>query len=159
MPTPNDVAKALHLLGVQVDEVVKGEPEDRYVLGIAHQAGPDPAIKRGADGGRDFFSERELELASRTFMRKGGMQVGLMHRDGTTEAGYADVVESYIWRGPDWTLESGEVVTKGSWMLGAVLSPEAWELVKSGQITGWSIQGTARRVANAADSTRTGSDS
>ncbi|MFI5414843.1 MAG: hypothetical protein ACHQ16_04150, partial [Candidatus Lutacidiplasmatales archaeon] len=67
--------------------------EDRFVLGVAHQAGPDPAIKMGADGGRDYFTERELELASRTFMSKGGMRVGLMHVDGTDAAGYAEVVE------------------------------------------------------------------
>jgi hypothetical protein len=122
--------------------------EDRFVLGIAYQAGPDPAIKMGADGGRDFFTERELELASRTFMRKNhGQQIGLMHVDGTTEAGYAEVVESYIYRGPDWPQADGTVVKAGDWLLGAILSPEAWQLAKRGKITGWSIQGTAKRRA------------
>lgn len=145
MPTPNDVAKALHLLGVQVDEVVKGEPEDRYVLGIAHQAGPDPAIKRGADGGRDFFSERELEKAARSFMADGGRQIGFMHQDGTV--GKADVVESYIYRGPDWDM-NGTIVKRGDWLIATIVQDDTtWQLIKAGKITGFSIQGTAKRRA------------
>lgn len=119
--------------------------EDRYVLGIAHQAGPDPAIKMGADGGRDYFTARELELASRTFLRKGGMRIGFNHMDGT-DSGFAEVVESYIYRGPDWAQADGTVVKAGDWLLGAILSEKAWALYKAGYITGWSIQGSARRV-------------
>jgi len=116
--------------------------EQRYVLGLAHQAGPDPRINEGADGGRDYFSPDELEKAAWGFLRKGPA-VGLSHVDGTE--GAAEVVESYIYRGPDWPI--GDVVVKsGDWLLGAVLDPVAWDLFKAGHIDGWSIQGTARRV-------------
>lgn len=118
------------------------DQEQRYVLGVAYQAGPDPRIQRGADGGRDFFSAEELEKAAWGFLQ-GGPAVGLFHADGTT--GAATVVESYIWRGGDWDLGDGTVVRKGDWLIGAVLDERAWDLYKSGRITGWSPQGSARR--------------
>jgi hypothetical protein len=116
--------------------------EQRYVLGVAYQAGPDPMIKRGADGGRDFFSPEELEKAAWKFL-KNGPESGLFHADGTE--GAATVVESYIYRGPDWDL--GDVVVKsGDWLVGAILDEHAWQLYKSGRVTGWSPQGSARRI-------------
>ena len=123
------------------------QPEQRYVLGIAYQAGPDPRIKKGQDGSRDFFSEVELEMAAFNFLRNGPV-VGMFHADGTQ--GAATVVESYIYRGPDWPVPgpNGDVtvVKKGDWLVGAILSPEAWALHKRGLVTGWSPQGVARRI-------------
>lgn len=117
--------------------------EQRYVLGIAYQAGPAPEIKRGADGGRDYFSPDELEKAAWEFMKS--RLVGLFHGPDET-VGHADVVESYIYRGPDWDLGDGVVVKAGDWLIGAVLDDAAWQLHKAGKITGWSPQGTARRL-------------
>jgi hypothetical protein len=117
--------------------------EQRYVLGVAYQAGPDPRIRRGADGGRDFFTEAELEKAAWSFLQNGP-SVGLFHADGTE--GAATVVESYIWRGDDWDLGDGTVVRKGDWLIGAILDERAWQLYKSGRITGFSPQGQARRI-------------
>jgi hypothetical protein len=120
--------------------------EQRYVLGVAYQAGPDPKIRKGMDGTRDYFSEVELEKAAFNFLRNGPV-VGLFHAEGT--AGAATVVESYIYRGPDWKVAapdgSSTVVKKGDWLVGAILSPEAWALYKRGIVTGWSPQGVARR--------------
>lgn len=117
-------------------------PEQRYVLGIAYQAGPDPRIQRGADGGRDYFTPQELEKAAWSFLRNGP-SVGLFHADGTE--GAAQIVESYVYRGPDWNL--GDVVVKsGDWLIGAILDERAWQLYKSGRITGFSPQGHARRI-------------
>lgn len=117
--------------------------DQRYVLGIAYQAGPDPRIRRGADGGRDFFSEAELEKAAWSFLRNGP-QVGLFHADGTE--GAAEIVESYVYRGPDWDLGGGVVVKSGDWLIGAILDEPAWRLYKSGRVTGFSPQGMARRI-------------
>lgn len=116
--------------------------EQRYVLGIAYQAGPDPRITKGADGGRDYFTEAELEKAAWNFLRRG-RQHGAFHLDGTE--GCAETVESYIYRGPDWDLGDGIVVKSGDWLIGAVLDEKAWQAVKAGRISGWSPQGTARR--------------
>ena len=90
------------------------EEPQRYVLSIAYKAGKDPRITKGADGGRDFFSAESLELAAWNYIAKGSPQVGIGHIDGTT--GAATVVESYIYRGPDWDLGDGIVVTKGDWL-------------------------------------------
>jgi hypothetical protein len=117
--------------------------EQRYVLGVAYQAGPDPMIKRGADGGRDYFSKEELEKAAWRYLQNGP-EVGLFHADGTE--GAATVVESYIYRGPDWDLGNGVVVKAGDWLVGAVLDEHAWQLYKSGRVNGWSPQGSARRI-------------
>lgn len=119
------------------------EQEQRYVLGVAYQAGPDPRIQRGADGGRDYFTPEELEKAAWSFL-KNGPQVGLFHADGTV--GHAEVVESYIWRGDPWDLGDGVVVKAGDWLVGAILDEVAWDLYKSGRVTGWSPQGSARRI-------------
>jgi len=117
-------------------------PEARYVLGLAYQAGPDPRIARGLDGTRDFFSPEELERAAWSFLDEGGEQVGLFHVDGTT--GAARVVESYIYRGPDWDI-NGTLIRAGDWLIGAICDERAWNLVKSGRVTGFSPQGSAQR--------------
>ncbi len=115
----------------------------RFVLGIAYQAGPDPRIQKGADGGRDFFTSAELEKAAWGFLRNGP-RVGLFHLDGTE--GAASVVESYIYRGPAWDLGDGLVAKSGDWLVGAILDERAWRLHKAGKLNGWSPQGSARRV-------------
>lgn len=125
--------------------VCKGAEPQRYVLGIAYQAGPDPRIAKGQDGGRDYFTAAELEKAAWRFLADGP-RVGLFHLDGTdADGGAAQVVESYIYRGPDWDLGDGIVAKSGDWLVGAVLSERAWQLYKAGKITGWSPQGVARR--------------
>jgi hypothetical protein len=127
-------------------EIAKaGEPQ-RYVLGIAYQAGPDPRIQKGQDGGRDYFEPEELERAAFSLL-SSGPRVGLFHLDGTDEdGGAAQIVESYIYR-PDtpWDLGDGIVVNKGDWLVGAILSPRAWGLYQAGKLNGWSPQGVARR--------------
>jgi hypothetical protein len=116
-------------------------PEQRYVLGIAYQAGIDPKIAKGADGALDYFTPAELEKACWSFL-PGGAEVGLFHADGTQ--GHAQVVESYIYRGPDWDLD-GVIVKSGDWLVGAILDEVAWDLHKRGLITGWSPQGVGKR--------------
>jgi len=55
------------------------------------------------------------------------------------------VLESYL-APVDLTL-GGATVRKGTWLLAVrILSDELWEQVKDGQLTGFSIGGSARRV-------------
>src|SRR5690349_17549276 len=91
--------------------------EQRYLLSLAYQAGPDPLIQKGADGGRDYFTAAELEKAAWSFL-PGGAAVGLFHGPDET-IGHFTVTESYIYRGPDWDL--GDVVVKsGDWLIGGI---------------------------------------
>jgi len=117
--------------------------EQRYVLGVAYAPGPDPLIKRGADGFIDTVDPDDLELAAWQFM-KGDRRIGLNHSGD--DFGHAEVVESYVWRGPAWELPDGQIVKSGTWMLGAIVDEPTWALIKSGQITGWSFEGSGRRV-------------
>jgi hypothetical protein len=145
--TPDDAAlnliATLRFAEAAQDDVAKSGEEQRYVLGVAYQAGPDPRIAKGLDGGRDFFTEAELEKAAFSYLLSGSPQVGLGHADGTT--GAATVVESYIYRGPDWDLGDGIVVKKGTWLVGMILSPASWQAYKDGKLNGVSPQGSARR--------------
>lgn len=125
--------------------LVKASDERRYTLTVAYPADrADVAV--AADGHRDFASKAAVEEAAWNYLLKSP-NVGLWHADGTDGAG--QVVESYVYRGPDWPLDIGGiaeyVVKSGDWLLGIVWSPEAWELVKEGKIGGVSMQGSAKR--------------
>lgn len=132
----DDVEK--DLLGLAV---LKSSGERRYTLGVAYGANlVDAGV--AADGKRDFAGPRAVEDAAWAFLRKGA-SVGLHHEDGTE--GHGVVVESYIYRGPDWPCDNGVVVKAGWWLLGVLWDEEAWMAVKSGLIAGFSPQGTAVR--------------
>lgn len=120
-------------------------PPQRYVLGIAYMPGMRPEIAKGLDGGRDYFTEAELEKAAFSFLADGPPEIGIGHIDGTT--GCATVVESYVWRGPDWDFGNGVTVTKGTWLIGAILDEHSWSLAQAGKLNGFSMQGAARRRA------------
>jgi hypothetical protein len=128
---------------VALDVTKASATEQQYILALAYQAGPDPRIAKGVDGGRDYFTAEELEKAAWSYLASGSPQVGIGHADGTT--GAATVVESYVWRGGDWDLGDGIVVRKGDWLVGMILEPKSWELAKAGKLAGVSPQGTARR--------------
>jgi hypothetical protein len=126
--------------------VVKSEPERRYTLGVAYFANK-PDVGVAADGFRDFAGTVAVEQAAWDFMRKGA-QVGLWHDKGTE--GHGTVVESYIYRGPDWSM--GDTVVKaGDWLLGTVWDEETFPLVKAGLINGYSPQGSGKRRTPSAE--------
>jgi Putative phage serine protease XkdF len=125
--------------------VVKTAPSRRYTLQVAYPANKPDAV-RAADGYRDFASPEAVEDAAWEFLVKSP-NVGLWHADHTTGAG--KVVESYVYRGPDWTLTahngSQQVIKAGDWLVGIVWSPDTWPMVLEGRIGGVSMQGTASR--------------
>jgi len=125
--------------------VVKSEDERQYTLQVAYPA--DSAdIGTARDGFRDFASAEAVEKAAWSYMEKA-RNVGLMHAEGTDGAG--SVVESYVYRGPDWALKaadgSDQVVKAGDWMIGIRWGDAAWNMIKSGEIGGVSMQGAAKR--------------
>lgn len=116
--------------------------EERYVLGIAYPA-------NRVDGHGDFMRPETVQKAAWDYIQKG--EIGLHHQDGTV--GHATVVESYIYRGPDWVQTaadgSQQIVKSGDWLVGAVFDEPTWADIKAGKYNGWSIQGMAsRRPAN-----------
>ncbi|QGJ93454.1 capsid maturation protease [Arthrobacter phage Mufasa8] len=117
------------------------KPEERYVLGVAYPA-------NRPDGHGDYMVPETVEKAAWGYYQTG--DVGLQHRDGTI--GHATVVESYIYRGPDWKQRgadgSEQIIKSGDWLLGAILDEPTWEAVKKGDFTGWSIQGAGVRLRN-----------
>jgi hypothetical protein len=125
--------------------LVKAAIEQRYTLGLAYPAmRADKSV--AADGYRDFITPDVLEKTAWGWMADA-RDVGLFHEAGTS--GHATVVESYIYRGPDWVCAQpeGETVIKaGDWLLGTVWDEYGWSLVKSGLIRGWSPEGGARRA-------------
>jgi len=139
------VAKCDHLpLDPSVDalvfdkttQLVKGlDPADeRYVLGIVLE--PEVVDAQG-----DIYSVEEIRAAAHRFMEEFG-GLGLMHRLRVNDQ--VKVLESYL-APTDFTL--GELtVRRGTWLLAVrVLSDDLWERVKSGDLSGFSIGGSARR--------------
>lgn len=126
-------------------QVVKATAPQRYSLGLAYPA-MRPDVARARDGHRDFVSAEALEKCAWEYMTRY-RDIGMWHKEGTE--GHADVVESYIWRAPDWHIRTPtgqEVVIKaGDWLLGTVWDEHGWEQVEQGLIAGWSPEGGARR--------------
>ena len=134
--------------------VIKSDDELRYTLSVAYPV--DQAdIAKARDGFRDFASADALRKACWSFMDNGA-EVGIGHEPDTEGAGRT--VESYILP-CDWTVKAADgeeyVIKAGSWMQGTIWTPEAWELIKSGEVTGESMQGGAvRRTPSPADVAR-----
>lgn len=131
--------------------VVKAEDERRYTLTVAYPANkPDASVAR--DGFRDFAGTQAVEDAAWDYMTKS-RNVGLWHESGTDGSG--EVVESYIYRGPEWAIkaadDSEQIVKSGDWLLGIRWSETTWPLVKEGKIGGVSVQGMADRRHPEAD--------
>jgi hypothetical protein len=130
-------------------QLVSPENPKRFVLGVASAANRLPS--RGAsDGRRDWMPLDAVEQTAWNYVRKG-RRIGFYHADGTE--GHGEVVESYIYRGPDWVttdISGGEQVIKaGDWLLGAVLDEVGFNLVLQEKADGWSMDGTGLRRAGA----------
>jgi hypothetical protein len=141
--------------------VIKAEPERRYTLNVIYPADKaDVAV--ALDGHRDFASKAVVEDAAWNYMRHY-RQVGVAHSPehaasmGTAfkADGAAEVVESYIYRGPDWTIKAADgsevVIKAGDWLGGFIWSPEAWAEIQAGRISGVSPEGGAKRRKPTAD--------
>jgi site-specific DNA-adenine methylase len=117
--------------------LIKGaDPSDeRYVLGIVLE--PETV-----DAQEDIYSADEVRQAAHRFMEEFG-GIGLMHQVRVNDQ--VKVLESYL-APVDFAI--GEIqVRKGTWLLAVhVLSDDLWAQVKGGQLTGFSIGGTARSI-------------
>src|SRR6266849_4861570 len=91
--------------------------KQRYSLGVVYPKGE-------VDFHGDTMTEDELEKAAWRALGKN-VKVGLMHRGGTTGAG--KVVESYIHRGPKFTMKdvsgNNQTIDTGDWLMGVIWDP------------------------------------
>jgi DNA adenine methylase len=109
--------------------------EERYVLGVVLE--PDTV-----DAQSDVYSSAEVRDAAHKFMEEY-RNVGLMHRDSVN--GKVKILESYLAPVP-FELD-GAQVKRGTWLLAVrVLDDGLWSQIKAGELTGFSIGGTAIRV-------------
>ena len=118
--------------------IVKRSTESQYTLSVAYPV--DQLDKHG-----EFMNADDLEEAAWRYMT-GSRRVGIMHEgrgdDGSAGAGV--VVESYLYRGPDWKI-NGEIVREGDWLVGITWDDPAWQHIKAGNYTGLSFQGLVSR--------------
>jgi hypothetical protein len=150
---PEPAAKSEPEVVELVADVVKSSSDQQYLLCIAWEPGKDDRIAKGVDGARDFMTAPDVEQAAwRLIAKHAGGQSGLAHAsffDPSRDESHARVVESYIYRGPDWPMtaaDGSEVVVKaGAWLVGLECDDVAWAEYKAGRIGGVSVQGRARR--------------
>ncbi len=125
--------------------LLKAEEESRFLLLVAYS--PNKMPLRGADGFVDVARPEVLEKACWRFMDNGA-QAGMWHKPGHENA--ARVVENYVYRNDvPWVIKcpdgTEQVVQKGDWIVGLILSPKSWKMFKAGLIGGGSLQGGAKR--------------
>ncbi len=151
---PDDTPAAKSVETVDVDtsliagEVIKAIPEQRFTLCVGYPA-RKPDVSVAADGFTDWASDESVEKAAWSYLRKSP-KVGLNHERGNASEGIAEVVESYIYRqDTPWIIKaadgSEQKICKGDWLIGLVWSESGWQKIKSGEITGVSAQGRAKR--------------
>jgi hypothetical protein len=115
--------------------------EERLAYGVVLE----PEI---IDAQKDIYSDVEVRTCAHTFMEKY-MRLARQHREFVD--GKVKILESFI--APcDFTIGTAKV-KKGSWVMAVrVLDDALWKDVKAGKLTGFSIGGTARRVAESLSS-------
>jgi site-specific DNA-adenine methylase len=108
--------------------------EERYVLGVVLE--PETV-----DAQDDIYSAAEVRDAAHRFMEQY-QNIGLMHRGLVN--GRVKILESFL--APTSFALDGAQVRKGTWLLAVrVLDDDLWMQIKSGELTGLSIGGSARR--------------
>lgn len=109
--------------------------EERYVLGIVLEP-------ERVDAQQDIYSAAEVREAAHRFMEEY-RNLGLMHREILGEQ--VKILESYL--APAGFELDGTTVKKGTWLLAVRVVDEAlWGQIKSGELTGFSIGGSAVRA-------------
>ena len=149
--------------------IVEKADEKRFVLGVVYA----PGSPQDTDTQEEFAKADTIEAAAWTYMQRLQKDAGTLYTilraavraddDGVmldvtdaiekaqalddqheqTDEEIGTVVESYI-APTDFEIK-GQSIKKGTWLLGAILTPEYFKLVKTGKRTGFSMFGTAER--------------
>jgi len=139
-----DIEKKLEMLSepmTGITPVIKQE-EQRYTLGPVYV--PDREDAHG-----EFTDASTLQKALWNWVRKGDRRIFIQHSDKVA----GEMVETLTWPFPiEVDLEvPNQGVTKQTFppdtpFLGVVWEEWAWELVKAGELRGYSIGGKAKRI-------------
>lgn len=122
----------------QVRLITKADDAKRLVYGVVYE--PDVEDSHG-----DIMSAEEIEKAVHGFMANLAIAKGaVMDTQHDFDPGVGDVVECYI-APADFEL-GDETIRKGSWVLVTKANDEIWEQIQNGDITGYSMAGTAEAV-------------
>jgi len=112
--------------------------EERYVLGIVLEP-------ERVDAQQDIYNAIEVRDAAHHFMEEY-RNLGLMHREILGEQ--VKILESYL-APADFEVD-GTRIKKGTWLLAVrVVDEELWRQIRAGELTGFSIGGSALRSAAA----------
>lgn len=114
----------------EIKVIAKADDAQRLVYGIVYE----PNV---ADAHGDYMTPEEIEKAAHGFL-KDAREIDKQH---DFQGGVGEVVESYI--APSDFEMGDEVIKKGSWVLMTKASDEIWEQIQKGDITGYSMAGTA----------------
>ncbi|TYS31768.1 XkdF-like putative serine protease domain-containing protein [Bacillus pumilus] len=114
----------------EIKVIAKADDAQRLVYGIVYE----PNV---ADAHGDYMTPEEIEKAAHGFL-KDARHIDKQH---DFQDGVGEVVESYI--APADFEVGGELIQKGSWVLVTKASDEIWEQIQKGEITGYSMAGTA----------------
>lgn len=118
----------------------KADGEEHYVLGIVLE----PDIIDAQD---DTYTADEVRAASERFMEMH-RNLGLMHKQKVNDK--VQILENYI--APVDMLIGDIKVKKGTWLMGVRVKDESlWKAVKDGDLTGFSIGGSAIRTPTSQD--------
>lgn len=113
--------------------ILKADAKAHYVTGIVYEP-------MAEDTQGNYMTEEEITKAAHWFA-KNGNRVDLQHSFEPLEG--ASVVESSVAK-CDYELE-GETIKKGTWIMTVELtSPEVFEAIEKGEITGFSMGGMGR---------------
>lgn len=129
--SPSDAASAA-ARNVSEVAIKKYDEEQQLVYGEVYAPGLP-------DSQGDFMSRENIQVMAHGFLRKGLVnKIDLNH---TQEESGCYVVESFIARDGDPTF------IPGSWVIGVkVPDTSVWNLIKSGELNGFSLDGTGLRV-------------
>lgn len=114
----------------EVQLVTKADDPQKLVYGVVYA----PDVK---DSHGDFADAETIEKAAHEFMANY-QQIDKQH-DFTTNAG--QIVESYI--APVDMVFDETTIAKGTWVLVTKATDEIWENIQKGELTGYSLAGTA----------------
>lgn len=132
-----DVSKSaggeLEPISVNV-RIVKAAKEERYILGVVMK--PDDVDAHG-----EVTTVAEIRKAAHNFL-VNGPKIGYQHEE--TPGGLI-LIESFL--APAEFKLGTETIAVGTWLIAVrVINNKVWKAVKEGKITGFSIEGYAKKV-------------